>query len=246
MRRGRIMEPGVAVAVGEEKPEWRIVKADHYLRDTEARIGATPDYYIHGPQGVGILEAKSVAPDQFETQWANGAPRVYILQTLTQMMLADVQYGVIACLVDNRAKDLFMYDVPRHPKAEQLIRDKVAAFWESVKAGEMPKPDYSRDAAAIAEMFPNETGEIIDLSSDNRIRELLEDRATLKTELDAGLEKMKAIDAEIKHKIGDASEAGLPGWRITFKMQKRKAYEVSATEFRVLRITDLTKKEKAA
>ena len=43
MRRGRILEPAVAEAWFEERGE-RLLKCGEYIRATEHRIGATPDY----------------------------------------------------------------------------------------------------------------------------------------------------------------------------------------------------------
>jgi len=247
MRRGRILEPGVAVAVEEERTDWRLVKPGEYLRDPVARIGATPDYYLRGDErGIGILECKTAAPDVFERDWASGAPQGYVLQCLTQMMLAGAPFGIIACLVDNRAKDLFLYDVPRHTKAETLIRHKVAQFWTAVSQGKMPSPDYSRDADAIRALFPKDNGKSLDLSADNRLPMLLDDRERVKATLDGAKEQLEAIDAEIKHKLGDHAEAHLAGWKLTNKLQKRKGYTVAETEFRVLRVTKLKEAKEAA
>jgi len=247
MRRGRILEPGVAVAVEEERPDWRLVKPGEYLRDTVARIGATPDYYLHGDErGIGIVECKTAAPDVFERDWASGAPQGYVLQCLTQMMLAGAPFGIVACLVDNRAKDLFLYDVPRHAKAETLIRHKVAQFWTAIAQGKMPSPDYQRDADAIKALFPKDNGRGLDLSHDNRIGALLDDRERVKAALDGAKEQLEAIDTEIKHKLGEHAEASAPGWRISHKLQKRKSYTVAETEFRVLRCTKLKADKEAA
>lgn len=247
MRRGRILEPGIAVAVGEDYPDWRLEKPNVYLRDPLARIGATPDYFVHGDtRGTGILECKSAAPEWFERDWASGPPQGYVLQTLTQMMLADAPFGIIACLVDNRAKDLFLFDVPRHPKAEALIRHKTAQFWAAIAENRIPSPDYRRDAAAILAMFPRDNGQSADLSKDNRLPLLLDERETLKANLDAGAAKLEEIEAEIKHKMGEHAAAQLPGWKLTYKLQSRKSYTVKETSFRVLRVTRLKADKEAA
>lgn len=248
MRRGRILEPGIPVAIADERPTWRMTKATVYIRDTETKIGATPDYFLHDPDcaGDGILECKTAAPEWFERDWADGPPQYATLQCLTQMMLDGAAYGVIACLVDNRAKDLFLYDVPRHPKAEALIRHKAAQFWAAIAADTPPAPDYRRDADAIMAMFPKGGGSALNLTGDNRMPELLETRAALKQSIAADSADLEAIDAEIKHKLGDAAEAFLPGWKLSYKLQQRAGYTVSPTEFRALRITKLKEKADAS
>ena len=70
MRRGKALEPVVAAEVAKLRPDWTIEKADVYLRDPAARIGATPDYFVRDANGrPGILQCKTVAPDQFKKQW---------------------------------------------------------------------------------------------------------------------------------------------------------------------------------
>lgn len=246
LRRGRILEPGVAVAVAEDRPDWRMEKSTVYIRDADLRIGATPDYFVETPAGRGVLECKSAARDIFERDWQSGPPQGHVLQCLTQMMLAEVKWGVIACLVDNFDKDIFLYDVPRHPGAEDLIRQRVAAFWDGVRRCEMPKPDYARDAAAILSLFHKDKGTSLDLSADNRMPLLLDEHETLKATIGTMKDRLEEVDSEIMHKIGDASDARLPGWRVSFKSQKRKAYSVAETEFRVLRVTNLSGKKETA
>ena len=73
MRRGRWLEPAVGLAVEELRPQWKLVPAKVYLRDPELRLGATPDFFIEGdPRGLGVLQAKTVAPGVYATQYAGG------------------------------------------------------------------------------------------------------------------------------------------------------------------------------
>jgi putative phage-type endonuclease len=238
MRRGRVMEPAVAAAVAEERPAWRLEKSQHYYRDTLARLGATPDYYIHGEKrGLGLLECKTVAPEKFD-EWNGGPPLAYTLQTLVQMMLTKAAWGVIGVIVMNRSLDLHLFDVPRHPAAEEKIQDKCAEFWSRVQRNEMPPPNYALDHAAISALYPRDSGEVLDLTTDNRIAELIANRDRLKTTEKDAETALDAIDAEIKAKLGDASVAMIAGGRqITWKTQHRKETIIAAKDIRVLRIS---------
>lgn len=243
MRRGRILEPGIAIAVSEEHPDWQLIKSDEYIRDSDLRLGATPDYEIHGDQrGVGVLECKSVASEVFDKLWCNGVPVGPTVQCLTQMILRKTDFGRVACLIDNRDKDLYEFEVPRHPAAEKLIRERTEQFWEAVAKKQMPKPDFARDAAAILAMFPSDKAPPINLTNDNRIQALLSERETLSLSKKDVESQLEAVNAEIKFKLGDSAEAIIPGWKVTHKLQERKAYEVKATSFRVLRVTNLNGK----
>src|SRR5580765_176161 len=127
MRRGRWLEPAVAKAVEELRPDWTLEPARHYLRDPELRLGATPDFYIHGdPRGLGILEAKTVAPSVYTRDWGDGleVPLYHILQASVAAMLADADSIVIAALlVDAHNMDVSIHEMPRNPAAEQKIRE---------------------------------------------------------------------------------------------------------------------------
>jgi len=236
MRRGRILEPAVAEAWFEERGE-RLTKCADYVRDPAHRLGATPDYTR--PNGEPV-ECKTVAPEKWE-EWREAAPLAYQLQALVQAMLLDAPRAWLAVLVDNRAKDFRVFEVPRHPSAEARVIAAAADFWRAVAAGEVPAADYTRDGDAIAAMFPRDSGEVLDLSADNRLHELLARRADIKASLTTAEKEADAIDAEIKAKIGEASEATLPGWRVTYKAQTRPERLMAASTFRVLRVTDTSK-----
>ena len=236
MRRGRILEPAIAECWFEEYGE-RLEKCTDYLRCTVRRIGATPDYVRGNGEPV---EAKSVAPEKW-AEWGEQPPFAYTLQALMQAMLMDAPRAWLAIMVDNRAKDFYRFEVPRHPAAEAKMVERVAAFWRAVAADEMPPADYSKDGAALAALFPRDNGDVLDLSGDNRLPEMLARRAELKTQIAIAESEADLIDAEIKAKIGPASEATLPGWKVTLKAQTRPERLMKATTFRTLRVTDLSK-----
>jgi predicted phage-related endonuclease len=114
-RRGRWLEPAVAEAVRELRPDWTIEPARCYLRDPELRLGATPDFFIHGdPRGLGVLQCKSVAASVFARDWADGkdVPLWITLQTAVEMMLAEAAFGAIAVLlVDPFDMDCYIHEV---------------------------------------------------------------------------------------------------------------------------------------
>jgi len=220
-RRGRLLEPGVALAVGEERPLWQIAKANEYLRDPAIRLGATPDFYVRDELGRRIvLEAKTVAPDKFKKYWTDEAPPIWIaLQNATQVMLDDADRGVIAALiVDGWHFDLHFYDVPRNARAEAQIRDAVTQFWANFDCGLPPAVDYARDARLLALMHPREiAGKVIDLRGDNRVPELLAEREHVMSTIKSMDARKSAIEAELRDKIGDAEIALVNDWNVKLK-----------------------------
>jgi predicted phage-related endonuclease len=244
MRRGRALENVVADEVRRERPDWKITKATEYLRDTRHRIGATPDFYIEDANGRrGILETKTVASSVFKTWLEIGGLPFWIgLQCVTAMMLDDADFGVVAALaVGDFEFSLHMTDVPRHAASEKRIREAVGEFWRKVESGEPPTIDYKRDGPLLAMLYPHETpGKSIDLRTDNRIVELLEEHEQLAASVAHVKDALEACNNKIKAKLGDAESAIVPGWRMTFKEQHRKQHTVKATSFRVLRIAKET------
>lgn len=246
LRRGRILEGAVANAVHEARPDWAIVKANEYLRDPEARLGATPDYWVVDPRRgldlCGAMQCKTANKWEFDRSWGDDPPIWIMLQVLTEMMLSDSQWGVIACLiVDGHAFDLHLYQVTRHAGAEQRIRDAVAAFWADIAAGREPQIDYERDGSLISTMYRVvRKGAVIDLRGDNQISELLDRHLALKAFIESAKDELETVDNEIKCKLGAAEVALVPpGYKLSWKEQDQSGYVVAPRKQRVLRVTAL-------
>lgn len=238
-----MLENAVAVAVARQRPGWRIVKATEYLRDSELRIGATPDFLIEGdPRGLGILQAKTIAPSAYKKHWPDGEPPFWIaLQNATELMLEyEATFGAVAgLLIDPWKCECAITEIPRHEGVEGRIREAVAKFWADVEAGREPAPDYAIDGKLIASLYPEEIPlKTVDLSGSNHLPVILAERADVKARMAKDEQRVKEIDAEVKFAMGDAEIATLPDFTLTLKTQTRKAFSVKATSFRKLNVSD--------
>jgi predicted phage-related endonuclease len=237
-----------------KRPTWEIRRGSVYLRDPDLRLGATPDAVVIDPnrEGFGLIEVKSVVRYVFDRDWKQTAvadddiieaqaPIFHQLQTLTGAMLSNASWAmVVGLILDNAGTgSLAIAPIDRNVAAEQRIKDGVARFWAITDAGKQPPFDYGLDADVIAALFPKAriADPPLDLSQDNRMPELLNERIKLKGELKTREERCTTIDAEIKAKLGDHELALLPGWRISWKTQKRPERIMPAWEGRILRIT---------
>jgi putative phage-type endonuclease len=245
MRRGSRLERAVAEEVAEQRKDWTITPAREYLRDPGLRLGASPDFYVaNDPRGRGVLQTKVATAGAFKKHWRDGddlRPPFWIgLQTLTEMLLADAAWGAVAVYIDDPWNDdCHICEVPRHAGAEARIREAVKKFWDDVAAGREPSPDYGRDAELFAALYPEAKPlKTVDLTGSNHLPTLLAERADLKAQIAKAEARVKEIDTEVKFAMGDAEIATLPGFSITLKTQSRKAYEVKATSFRRLNISD--------
>jgi predicted phage-related endonuclease len=241
-QRGLDFEDLIGRRFQREHPELKLKRAGVYLRDPVRKFGGTPDFFLRSPAHQrGVLECKSVAPFVFKKYWTEyEPPRWIIMQTLVQMMLAQATFGwIAACIVDGYRYDLHCYEVPRHAGAERRILDAIESFWHCVENNKVPEPDYARDGALIAAMNQSTTeGKTVDLRHDNRLPEILDERARLKQEIDDAKARCEEIENEIRGKIGDAEAALVTGWRLTCKEIKESVVkEYTRKAYRQLRAT---------
>lgn len=243
LRRGRIMEPSVPAAVHEERPGWIIKPSRTYWEDPRARIGATPDFRVWHPtrRGVGILQAKTVAPQVFKREWtAENPPFWIVLQLQTELMLTGATWGVVAALlIDPWRFDVAIYEIEAHAGAHKRIRQAVQDFWQAVDSRQQPRADFERDSALLSAMYPVEQpGAELDLRHDNRMPELVSRWRELTAAGNAAEAELDTVKAEIKERMGSAAAANGNGWRITWKTQHWKEQFRPARSGRVLRVTD--------
>jgi predicted phage-related endonuclease len=240
IRRGRLLENAVAQRVGEEHEDWIIEKCQTYFRAPELKLGATPDFFIHGdPRGLGILQTKTAYPRIFERDWDNGniTPIWTELQLLTEMMLTDAAFGV-AAVIYNYDLDLCDRELPRHAGAEARIKIAVQNFWEMLRLDVEPSPDFGKDAELIKLISPREaTDKMLDLSHDNELPEILAERASVMQRIASLEDRKNEIETQIRFKLGDAAQVtGVNGFKITYKTSHYHGYTVPERDTRVLRI----------
>lgn len=252
MKRGTHLEGAVVEYVKEMRPDWVITRPGLWLHDPETRLSCTPDAVAQIPEGgvcgiEAIIQCKVVARPVYDRDWKGQGPdgedvppAMYVLQTLTEAMLWGAEKGYIACLIiDTFSAELGMFDVHRHPGAELRILKCVRDFWADVEAGREPKADYARDLGLIERLYPpDDKADAVDLSQDNRIHELLDERSLLKQAMKLNEAVCDAIDAEIIEKLVGATTAIAAGWKITRKMTHRREHTVPAKSYPVLRISE--------
>jgi predicted phage-related endonuclease len=244
LRRGRWLEPAVAKAVSELRPEWELEAPEVYLRSPEHRLGATPDFFIHGdPRGLGVLQCKSVAPLVYARDWLGGTelPLWIELQARTEMLLAGAAFGAVAALlVDPFNMDAAILELQRDEVIELRIINAVDAFWADVAAGKEPDPDFEHDREAIEALRRCELpGKTLDLSGNNYIAEMLDQRADLLRRIKTDQARCEAVENELRFLAGDAEViTGIDGFKITYKTINKKSYTLPASSKRGLRIYD--------
>jgi len=252
MRRGRWGESSVFEALAEERAEWDVTRARVHVRCLDRRLACTPDGFAAAPDrdGIGIVQAKVISRSVFRNKWLNDPtdnvaygeatpPTEYRLQALTEVMLNELRWGILAVLVNGEYEwNLRLFDIERDEVTEARIEFNAARFWrEHLDANVMPPFEPQRDAELVRALYPKDDGTEVDLTGDNRVLQLVEDWQQVKTALKRLDDTERGIKVELLGKIGAHSFARLAdGHRLSCKLQHRKAHTVPAADFRVLRI----------
>ncbi len=242
MERGRLLEPVALQLLAERRPDWKIHQPAVYLRDPAARLGATPDAYADDPtRGSGIVQVKSVEASIFRRSWRDAStgevevPTWIAVQAIVEAHLAGASWAAVAALVVGFGLDLHVIDVPIHDGVITRVRGAVADFWRLVDSGNTPDMDYGRDADLIRRLYATDDGSTVDLTADNRLPELLDQREGLSAAVNDGQKRLKAMNAEIIAAMGSATTALVASGVVTAKTIHRKAYSVEASSYRTPR-----------
>lgn len=253
MRRGLRIERAVAAMVMEDNPSWSIEPAGVYLRNPARRIGATPDFFMECPDeiGRGVVQTKITTYRNFKKQWMDddGAlmvPPWIVLQTTTEMMMAEADFGYVAVFIDDAwnplEQDLFLFRLDRHAAGEARIYLDVAEFWDDVANQREPEVDPKLDADLVRLLY-SESNDLLtcDLSGDNYLPGALRERADLKEEIERLKGRIEEIDTYTRGKMGMAELGFGNGFTVTLKTVKRAGYIVPPVSFRQLRVKGLQK-----
>jgi YqaJ-like viral recombinase domain len=249
MERGRELEPIALKRIQKEFPTATVIsnfdfREIRYWRDSEQRIGATPDCMVVDPErGLGVVQIKSIDPSTFRRTWqpegSNGPidPPLWIaLQALTEMRLAQANWAAVAVLRVGFGIDFDVIPIAPPDGVWQRLVAAVADFWRLVETGEPPPPDYGRDGKLIAALYPEDAGTTIDLSGDNEFIAAIAEHVQLRAELKQREVALDRLDAEIRHKAASAQRIIAGDWELTLKTENVKAYTVPARTRRPLRI----------
>lgn len=245
MRRGRMLEPVAVDFLLEDHPDWRIENPGVYLRDPKVRLGATPDRYIYRPDraGFGVLQIKTVEESIFKKKWLNEnheiEPPLWIaIQAEVERHLSGANYAMVGVLRAGFGIDCTPLDIPLVPGLMKKIEENVALFWRMIEHGKRPDPDYSKDGKTIEALWAgNGSDAVLDLTADNHLVDLADEKERIAGEKTAIEKRQKEIKAEMLHKLGSASAGEIADGRvITAKTIIRKAYEVKESSYVDVRV----------
>lgn len=246
-----------AVPIDETESEWQRwgvllepIVCDEYARETgrkvvdhgryASRVSATCPHLsatldrevIDDARGPGVLEAKNVSAWK-QGDWEDGAPLLYQVQIQAQLEVTGHRWGSAAALVGGNT---FRWcDVERDDAFIEMMRRKVAEFWQLVEKRTPPPVDGSQSTAEVLRrLYPNDSGETVAL--DGVAMTWRDEMEQADAEIKAATERKNAAKNQVIAAIGDATFGVLPdGERFSFKQTTRKESITKASTFRTLR-----------
>jgi predicted phage-related endonuclease len=244
MRLGRAFEPVIMAELARDEDfiaEYGrvIMEADQRLlaSDEHDFIRCTPDAWAHQWVEGGLppsILAECKRTGDYEAYRDGTAPMYVWVQVQQQMYVTGEKRCIVAALVPRGFRWICV------ERDDEFISNALVpglvGFWQRVQDREPPATDASEATVrALAVLYPEEDpeqqvtlgGEFIEL--DEKLQRVTAQRQELERQEKAAKNRFKAA-------IGDAAAGLLPsGVVYTFRTQTRKAHEVKASTFRVLR-----------
>lgn len=187
---------------------------------------------VGDPRGLGVCEVKNVS-EFVGDEWDEEPPLMYQAQGQAQLAVTGYTWGALVALIGGNR--LVHYDFERNDAFIGAMAERCAEFWARVERREPPDVDASdATAAALAALYPHETGATVMLPDDAAEWDAKRQDAMEQ------IKKYEEIKEEcsnwIKAAIGEAAVGIIRGGaKYTWKTVNRKEYVVRASSFRQLR-----------
>lgn len=205
-----------------------------YMRIPELRMGSSFDFKVIGisdffsgdetvrdmfrKHGEGVLEIKNVDGLQFNHTWMDDgetieAPAHIEMQVAHQLEVCDLNWSIIAPLIGGNTPKIVLRE--RDAAVGEAIRLKCAEFWLDVDTGNIPPPDFSKDADAIARVYRDNDGSSIDLTDNAHLAALCMAYKAAAADAKAADERKSAAKAEILTIVQAAKSIAADGFKIS-------------------------------
>jgi putative phage-type endonuclease len=229
---GTVLEPLVLARFAKEtgrlcRPAGKLLRSKRH----PWQLATLDGEQIGEARGPGILEIKCTG---LRENWEEGPPGYVVAQIQHQLAVTGWDWGSVAVLFGGR--EFFYRDFERDQEMIDWLTESEADFMRQIQRLEAPEPEGTEaDKAMIAKLFPR----VLDLEPvvlHGSFIEQDERREYLKAEVVERNREILEIENRIRLAIGEHESALLPsGVKYTLKLQHRPAYQVAASDFRVLR-----------
>lgn len=212
VRWGHLVEPVVAQAVAEERPDWTILPGGHRISSRIPGMGATLDREIGGARP-GVLEIKNVDWLVRKRDWGDEPPPHILLQLQHQLAVTGREWGAVAALVGGN--ELRIWEYQARPKVIAEIERRVRAFWQSIRENRPPPVDGSASTSeTLAALYPDARTPMLDLRADNELPEACAGFLRAREARQAAEREERHYANIIKAKVGAAEAAMVSGYTV--------------------------------
>jgi putative phage-type endonuclease len=251
MKRGRRFEAAIADEYAEQtgRPVGCLPPYELVRHPTVPFLAATPDRKVlataAAPDPFGKVDVgptavnRNRAPLQIKmalgsaSDWKEEPPLAYAVQVTIEMACLGAEWGALCGMIG--PGPLRTFDIPRSDAFLDAALPHLETFWLRVRRREPPEADGlpgTRQALRLA--FPDEDGETIPL--DIEATRLADEWEAAKRQAGDADDAVREIESKLRLRMGSASFGALiDGTYLALPKQKRAAYTVGPTEFRVLR-----------
>ena len=215
---GTLLEPIVA-AHYTQRTGRKVRKVNAVLQHaTYPWMLANIDREVVGSDEVQILECKTAGLNGARL-WKDGVPEYVQLQVMHQLAVTGKQTADVAVLICGQ--ELQVHRIDRDEAViEQLIKLE-RDFWYFVEANRPPPADGSDSAEqALRCLYPNDSGQVLDLSQDLEMSAAFSDLLAVRQELDKYGELEARCKQQIQQRMGDASRAVFECGEVSWKRSK--------------------------
>lgn len=240
-RRGQIFEAAVGEALRLMHPEWKIAPGGVYHQLPEARLGCTPDFVAKDEDGNRFLiQAKTVTPDKWESEWTPTPPLHFLLQVQTEMLVAGHDRALLAVMVmDGQDFPVYEYWYKEDAETQEYILLRASQFWGAVEEGREPKLDGKHDRGTLAALYPDPDREAVaSLHHSPEIIEACAKHKALGVQVKALEAEREAVGAVIVGALRNHSKAEAGRYRISWPAIAPSSYTVNRAAHRRLTITE--------
>lgn len=179
---------------------------------------ANLDREVVGCPEVQILECKTAGLNGARL-WRDGVPEYVQLQVMHQLAVTGHPAADVAVLICGQ--ELQIHRIERDETTITQLIELERQFWDRVEQDQPPPADGSESAAtALQCLYPRDSGQRLDLSTDPELGAVFDELVALRHTLDAGAQRESELRQRLQQRMGDASLAIFARGEISWKRSK--------------------------
>lgn len=248
VQKGVLLEDGLRRRFQDAHPELKVINGTDVSLVSKAHpcMHASLDGFIYDPEtdSWGVLEIKTTNPYSGRMEWHDvdgrlKAPDYYVAQVTHYMAVTGFTWGYFCADIGEAEPIEVRFE--RDEDDVNAVINAAEEFWGFVERDEMPE----LTGVDVANVYPNPQPDIVDMSSREDVRALLDEYDAAKAAVKDAKDEESRLKDELLVVIGDHTGVKAGGYEATYKPFKRAGYTrtVEPAEGRTFRFRALSSKE---